>query len=169
MACRSSVTELAPSSWASWEAPYPLDSRQSRHQRSSMPCLPARSWDLSSPRSLRLLAPAALARFSSSTSKAGRRCTIFRSKRADISFDLVRKRPSRRPLSPRRCRPLLEIFEMPWVEEVKTSRNDYDSDGFPFCCWLTDDSFILLIKLLGRISVQFRFMNSRQAARLSDL
>src|SRR5262249_58296132 len=83
-----------------------------------MPCLPAHSWELSSPRSLRLLAPAALARFLSSTSKAGRRCTIFRSKRADISFDLVRERPSRRPLSPRRCRLLLEIFEMPWVEEV---------------------------------------------------
>src|SRR6266700_8427439 len=55
------------------------------------------------------------------------------------------------------------------VDKVETSRNDYDSDRVPFCCWLADDSFILLMRLLGRISVQFRFMNSRQAARLSDL
>src|SRR5262245_53345548 len=47
------------------------------------------------------------------------------------------------------------IFEMPWVEEIKTSRDDYDSDGFSFCCWPADDSFILLIRLLGRMSVQF--------------
>src|SRR5262249_20579900 len=53
------------------------------------------------------------------------------------------------------------------LDKVETSRNDYDSDDFPF--WLADDSLMLLIRLLGRISVQFRFMKSRQAARLSDL
>src|SRR5207245_9988859 len=55
------------------------------------------------------------------------------------------------------------------VDKVETSRNDYDSDRVPFCCWLADDSFILLMRLLGRISVQFRFMNSRQDRKSTRL